>query len=385
MPSKKYYTKRNKNKIEDDLQESKKRNIKTEKELRNSEENYWLLFDGMEEGFCIIEVLFDENEKPLDYRFLEVNPAFEKQTGLINAAGKRMREFAPEHEEYWFEIYGKVALTGQPARFQNHAKQLNRWYNVIAYRVGNPEKKHVAIIFSDISDQKRREAEAVERAAELEAILSRITEGLREKEILVKEIFHRTKNNMQVISSMLVLKTSALPDPKVHAIVADILDRIRAMALVHEKLIDRNDLSNVNLKDYIIELADFLLHDHVKDDKVLMKYDLEELNVLLDVALPCGLIITELIINSINYAFPGSRKGYIEIKLRRVEDNTIELIVADNGIGFIESDLDNADKMGLQLLKVIAETQLNALVDMKVDNGLIWTLKFKDVLYKERV
>lgn len=100
-------------------------------------------------------MIFDENGKSVDYRFLETNSAFEKQTGLIDAQGKRMRELAPEHEEHWFEIYGRVASTGQPARFQNHAEQLNRWYDVYAFRFGEPEKRQIAILFNDITEKKQ--------------------------------------------------------------------------------------------------------------------------------------------------------------------------------------------------------------------------------------
>src|ERR1035438_10381505 len=90
-----------------------------------SEEKYRNMFQFIDEGFCTIEVLFDENRHPTDYRFLEINPAFEKQTGIQNVVGRRMREIAPEHEEHWFEIYGKVALTGESVHFENRAAQLD--------------------------------------------------------------------------------------------------------------------------------------------------------------------------------------------------------------------------------------------------------------------
>src|SRR5258706_3801697 len=87
---------------------------RAEAELRESEQNYRMLFESIDEGFCTIEVLFDQNEKPVDYRFLQISPSFERQTGIKNAAGSRMREIAPQHEEHWFEIYGRIALTGEP-------------------------------------------------------------------------------------------------------------------------------------------------------------------------------------------------------------------------------------------------------------------------------
>ena len=145
-------------KVTRDITERKR----AEEEFHKSEEKYRTLFESVDEGVCTIEVLFDENEKPIDYRFLEVNPSFEKQTGIQNARGRRMREIAPLHEEHWFEIYGKVALTGESVRFENQAVQLNRWYDVYALRVGNPKQRHVAIFFKDITERKLAD-EAIKR------------------------------------------------------------------------------------------------------------------------------------------------------------------------------------------------------------------------------
>jgi PAS domain S-box-containing protein len=139
-----------------DLTERKRAEV----ELRESEQNYRTLFESIDEGFCTIEVLFDENEKPVDYRFLQISPSFERQTGIKNATGRRMREIAPQHEEHWFEIYGRIALTGEPMRFENEAKQLGRWYDVYAFRVEDPKRRRVGILFNDITERKRAEAEA---------------------------------------------------------------------------------------------------------------------------------------------------------------------------------------------------------------------------------
>ncbi len=128
-----------------------------EKILRESEERYRNLFNTLIEGFCTIEMIFDASGKPVDYRFLELNPAFEKQTGLRNAQGKLMRDLAPGHEAHWFEIYGKIALTGEARHFENEARALGRYYDVCAYRVGGPESRKVAILFNDITDRKRME------------------------------------------------------------------------------------------------------------------------------------------------------------------------------------------------------------------------------------
>ena len=142
----------------------------SDEELRKSEERYRNLFNTIDEGFCIVEMIFNGELIPVDYRFLEVNAAFEKQTGLHEAEGKLMRELAPAHEAHWFEIYGKVALTGDPARFVNEARALNRWYDVYAYRVGRPEDRQVAILFNDVSGHKRAEADMLRLNKALKAL-----------------------------------------------------------------------------------------------------------------------------------------------------------------------------------------------------------------------
>jgi len=134
--------------------------------VRESEEKYRALFDSIDEGFCVIEVLFDDANNPLDYRFLDVNRAFETQTGIRNAVGRRMREIAPAHEEHWFQIYGQIALTGESRRFESRALALGRFYDVYAFRLGRPERRHVAILFNDIT--KRKGAEEALRRSELQ-------------------------------------------------------------------------------------------------------------------------------------------------------------------------------------------------------------------------
>ena len=129
-----------------------------EKALAESEERYRTLFTSIDEGFCVIEIIFDAQDKPVDYRFLEVNPTFERQTGMHEATGKLMRELVPDLEAHWFEIYGKVALTGEAVRFVNEAKAMDgRWFDVYACRVGEPQSRKVAIIFNDITARRRAE------------------------------------------------------------------------------------------------------------------------------------------------------------------------------------------------------------------------------------
>jgi PAS domain S-box-containing protein len=127
---------------------------RAEQARRESESRYRTLFDSMDEGYCVVEMVFDAQNNPIDYRFLEVNPAFERQTGITEARGRLMREIAPDHEQHWFDIYGRIALTGETLRFENPAAALRRHFEVCAFRVGAAELRHVGIVFNDITQRK---------------------------------------------------------------------------------------------------------------------------------------------------------------------------------------------------------------------------------------
>ena len=166
---------------------------RSEEALRNSEERYRYLFNSIDEGFCVVEMMFDEQEQPIDYRFLEVNPTFEKQSGLHNAAGKRIRELAPEIEASWFTRYGDVAVTGEPVRFINESKILNSWFDVYAFRVGGQESRRVAIIFNNITERTKSE-QALRESAEALADLD------RRKDEFLAMLGHELRNPLAPLS-----------------------------------------------------------------------------------------------------------------------------------------------------------------------------------------
>ena len=153
--------------------------VRAELALRESAARYRMLFESLDEGFCVIEMLFDAQGQPIDYRFVEANPAFVEQTGLVNAIGRRVREMVPEHEPYWFEIYGNVARTGDPTRFDANAEALGRWYDVYAFRVGPPETRQVAVLFKDVSEARAAAAERERLLGALQVERARLAEVFR--------------------------------------------------------------------------------------------------------------------------------------------------------------------------------------------------------------
>ncbi|NDP22644.1 MAG: PAS domain S-box protein [Paludibacter sp.] len=148
-----------------DITEQKESELK----LIASEEKYRGIFESMDQGFSIIEMIFDSDNKPVDYIFIETNPVFEKQTGLTNAMGKTAKELIPNLEEHWFQAYGKVALTGEPNHFIEASEALGRWFEVYAFRLGDQGSKKVAILFTDITEKKQIEETLRYRQALLEA------------------------------------------------------------------------------------------------------------------------------------------------------------------------------------------------------------------------
>jgi PAS domain S-box-containing protein len=142
----------------------------SEEDYRDNEAKYRSLFNSMDQGFCVVEMIFDDNGKPVDYRFLEANPVFETQTGLHKAVGHTAKELVPDLEERWFNIYGNVAITGEPKRFTEGSEAMGRWFEVYAFRLEEDSKKKVAILFTDISERRKNELAIVQSEEQLKLL-----------------------------------------------------------------------------------------------------------------------------------------------------------------------------------------------------------------------
>ncbi len=197
--------------------------------------------------------------------------------------------------------------------------------------------------------------------------------SLKEKEILLQEVHHRVKNNMQVISSLLALQKSMLQDEKARAAFEESQKRIRSMALVHTLLYRSKSLSSIHLDEYIQKLTDSLL----QEAKIGFRLDIESIDIGIEQAIPCGLIINELISNSLKHAFAEGQSGEIEINGRMIGDE-IEIVVADNGRGIPQDiDTENTKTLGLQLVRDLTEIQLKGTAEISRETGTRWTIRFR--------
>ena len=212
-------------------------------------------------------------------------------------------------------------------------------------------------------------------------------DALEEKELLIQELYHRTKNNMQVISAFLRMQGMLSGDEKLQQLVLDMDNRIHAMALVHEKMYKSKSLSNVNISDYFHDLTNLLLKSYTTlSDRVEIHIDVAPVLVTIDIAIPCGLVTTELLTNSFKYAFPDNRKGKIEIFLRTCSEGELELVIADNGIGSKEPlDLKGSRTLGIFMVVTIVERQLHGKATVETGHGYRWNIRFRHDIYHERI
>ena len=227
---------------------------------------------------------------------------------------------------------------------------------------------------------------------ERKIIEERMKDSLEEKEVLLREIHHRIKNKMQVISSLLNLQSETIADLKYREIFSESKNRIRAMALIHEKLYQTKDISNIEFGDYIASLANGLFMFYgVSASRVELVIEAEGVVIGIDTAMPCGLIINELLSNALKYAFPGGRAGVIRIAISKTAcdgNNGIEyaLTVSDNGIGLPEGfDFRTAKSLGLHLVVSLAEHQLQGSMRVNRDSGTMFRILFRDAKYRKRV
>jgi two-component system, sensor histidine kinase PdtaS len=224
----------------------------------------------------------------------------------------------------------------------------------------------VRAVITDISERKSTE--------------DKLNMLLKEKEILLKEVHHRVKNNFSVVSSLLYLQSNRIQDKKAQEIFLISWDRILSMALIHEKLYQSSNLISINFADYIKKLSNDLFHTYdIDQGKVTLLTEVDEVALGVDQAIPCGLIVNELISNALKYGFPkdNQARGQIKISLHIKNENQVELVIFDNGVGLPKDfDIQTAKSLGLQLVTMLAQGQLKGKMSLDLTEGTKFQINF---------
>ncbi len=240
-------------------------------------------------------------------------------------------------------------------------------------------------------DYDEKDVEAVERLADFYTLAlqrvrneEKIMESLREKKLLLREIHHRVKNNLQIISSLLNLQSQYMKDEETQSVFIESKNRVKSMALIHEKLYRSSSLAHIDFEDYVESLVENLIYSYMDvSASIKTEIDVKDIYLNIDTAIPCGLIINELVSNSLKHAFPDS-KGTIKIKMRRKEGECL-LKVCDDGSGFPkEIDFKNTESLGMQLINSLV-IQLDGNIEMLNESGTCFKINIKESNYKKRV
>ncbi len=451
--------------------------------LKKSEERFRALFNAMTEGVAIHRLASNYKGKAVDYIIMDCNPAFKSHTGMDRETviGRKATEAYGTPTPPFFDIYEKVATTGEPARFDSYFEPLKKYFSISAF---SPAPGFFATVFVDITERMQAEdslkaakeyaenliqtANAMiigldvdgnvtifNQAAEkitgysredmigrswFEALVTKeryphvweefektlasetqknfenpiitksgeeriiawqnsvlsekgrvtgtisfgiditerkiaeekISASLREKELLLKEIHHRVKNNMQIIMSLLRMKAEKVRDPDIARLFQDSQNRIFSMALIHERLYQTQDFAQIDFNEYTRSLIEelFCMYD-ITYERIRYRIDIQDIFMGIDQAIPFGLVINELVTNSIKYAFPADLTGggMIIISMSAV-NGSIETVISDNGIGILESvDYRNAQSSGLTLVHMIVEKQLQGTIRLSREKG----------------
>ena len=322
-----------------------------ENTLRESESRYRNLFNSMDEGFCIVEMIFGKQEQAVDYRFLEVNPSFAKQSGMENASGKRARELIPDMEASWFKVFGAVAVTGKPIRFVEESKALgNRWFDVYAFRVGAKEDNKVAVLFTNITDRKISEQalltaknEIARHALDLEQVVTvrtgELQDTIGELEGFSYSVSHDMRaplRAMQSYASYLVDEYGNKLDEQginyLHQIMRSAvrLDRLIQDVLSYTRILhSKLPMESVDLDRLIRDIVETFPNGQPIKPEIHVIGTLPK--VIGNEAL-LAQIVSNLVSNGAKFVPPGTGP-LVEISAEVIGGDSIRLWFKDNGIG----------------------------------------------------
>lgn len=333
-----------------------------ERAIRENQERYQAVYEQAYIGISI----FGQ-----DGKFLQANQQLCEMLGYTEAELMEMTYLDVSHPDDIEKSmeYRKKMQKDNLDRISYEKKYLHKSGDIIYVNLtvaqvkddkGTPQ--YFISVFEDITE--RKEAEEILKAS------------LQEKEILLKEVHHRVKNNLQVISSILNLQSSYVKDPGTLNILHESQNRIKSMSFIHESLYQTEMFSSINFSEYIVSLSTNLLHSYqLEEDSVKLIHDVDDVQIMLDQAIPCGLIINELVSNALKYAFKQKEKGEIRVQLKESKEKVI-LQISDNGKGLPKNfDYRKAESLGLQLVHTLVE-QLDGEIKISSKNGTKYLISF---------
>jgi PAS domain S-box-containing protein len=338
--------------------------------LLASEAKYRKLFENMTEEVHYWELVRDAAGEIKTWKLVDANPPTLRtwgRTSIEEIRGKTTDEiFGPGATEHYMPTVRKLMAEGVPHVFEDYFPNLDKHFRFTSVPLGD----HFITTGADITGIKKAE--------------EKLRESLREKEVMLKEIHHRVKNNLQVIASLVNLQTDVLEEPRLRRVFQDVRDRVRSMALVHEKLYQTESLARVDFADYTRSLLHYLLRSYGGPESAIqLKLDLQPVSLSVETAVPCGLILNELVSNALKHAFRGRTEGEVRVGLGMRGDGKAVLRVSDNGIGLPEGRAwKRSRSLGLHLIDLLTK-QLGATVETRVEGGTEFEITFEPEQNKE--
>ena len=338
------------------------------------------------------------------WRFRYVNPAFAKLVCCSNEdlIGKSLDDFIHPEDMGLLDDARKKRLAGETTSYEARLVRSDGQV-VYVHITGSPRWQEGKVvgslaIITNLTDHYivEQERRIYERTAALartnEILLAEIVKRRRaeeilnmsvnEKEVLLRKIHHKVKNNLQLISSLLYIQSKKAFDERPQDVLQDFQNRVKSMAMVHETLSRSHNLAEINLAEYVKSLIDNLFQSYnIRPDRIALNFDVDKIMIGVDTAVSCGFVINELVSNSIKHAFPGGRKGEINMEFHSEGEKGFRMVIKDNGIGF-KTDLAKSNTLGLQLVNAVVE-HIDGKIKLDSSGGTRLEITFREPIYRE--
>lgn len=322
-----------------------------------SPENAMAVFSKSLDGIICYKILKNEEGRVNDFMFISLNHSAEVilKASKEKFIGNRFLALFPGSvESGLFDAFVSAAESQSIKEIEFSYKDENYegWYKdtIIPF-----DEDKLLVFFKNITEEKRIQSELAHRTEQLEQAKKELTDSLKEKEMLLKEIHHRVKNNLQIISSIVNLQSSYLNDHHTLGVFRETQSRINAIALLHQKIYESRLLSSIDFSIYLKDITTSIFNTfNANAEKVELEFDIQNIDVDIDYGIYLGLVLNELITNALKHAFPDERKGKIFISVKQKEK--IEIVVQDDGIGFPANyDITESDSLGMQIISSMIE------------------------------